>query len=289
MNATDAPNSGEIKVINRPRPYPDWDRISADLRRPFTVHAVQFRILEGKEIKSRKDHKANVAAYITARTAVDRLNKVCPGLWSDSFEPVPGGLRCDLTIGGLTRSDVGWSRGTNTAMDLKALYSDAFKRAAVKWGVAVSLYSLPGMELYASDGFIRTWERPGGANGGTKTSYYLQPSGLVELRRRYLAWLEEHGKHFGEIMDHGHVEGSADPEEGEIAPEEPVDTAPVVVPLEILAVKERAERLGHAALSDLESLTMVTVGRRAGVVKSQIAEWAAELDALEEKQKGAKS
>lgn len=292
MSATNPPDS--INILNRPgekrfdapRPYPDWESIARDLRRPFTIHAVQFRILEGKEVKSRRDHKANVAAYITARTAVDRLNHVCPGLWSDSFVPVEGGLRCDLTVGGLTRSDVGWSSGTKNAMSLKALYSDAFKRAAVKFGVAVSLYSLPGMVLWAKEGHIRTWERPGaGPNGQAKTQYYMQDEGEKELRRRYEQWLADVGvANFGEPLDHGHVEGAVDLEEGDTVADEPVEAvAPSVVPLEILEVRERAEKLGHAALSDLESLTMLTVGRRVGVVKAQVAEWNAELDALEAK------
>jgi hypothetical protein len=264
---------------------PDWTRIATDLRRPFTIHAVQFRILEGKEVKSRHDHKANVAAYITARTAVDRLNHVCPGLWSDSFVPVEGGLRCDLTVGGLTRSDVGWSAGTKNAMQLKALYSDAFKRAAVKFGVAVSLYSLPGMVLWAKEGHIRTWERPGaGPNGQSKTQYFMQEAGEKELRRRYELWLTDFGvANFGEPLDHGHVEGAVDLEEGDVAADEPEAVAPVVVPLEVLAIQERAKKLGHAALSDLESLQMMTVGRSANIVKGQIKEWSEELDAMEAK------
>lgn len=253
-------------------------QMAAELRRPFSLFAVQFRILEGREIKSRKDHKVNVAAYITARTAVDRLNHVCPGLWSDSFVPVEGGLRCDLTVGGLTRSDVGWSAGTKTGMMLKALYSDAFKRAAVKFGVAVSLYSLPGMELYLSDGDIRIWERPGGQNGGTKTAYYLQPKGATVLRARYEAWLQEHGQHFGEILDHGHVEGSADHEEPEAVADEPVASEPVVLPAEVVEVWERAKKLGHAQLSDVDTLTMMTAGRSANVVRGQCKEWLTELD-----------
>lgn len=257
----------------------EWEHIARELRRPFTTHAVQFRILEGRDGK-----RANCAAYITARTAVDRLNHVCPGLWSDSFVPVEGGLRCDLTVGGLTRSDVGWSAGTSNAMALKTLYSDAFKRAAVKWGVGVSLYSLPGMVLLVDRGHVKTYKRGGGQNAAAKLSYYLTDSGQSELRSRYERWLSEHGvKHFGGPLDHGHVEGSADPEETEpvAEPEAPAAEGIMFLPVEAQQVMERAKALGHAQYSNPETVKMMTAGRAANIVKSWAKEAHAELDKLE--------
>jgi hypothetical protein len=47
---------------------------------------------------------------------------------------------CDLTIDGITRSDVGEGVG-------KALVSDSFKRAGVRFGIGVSLYAIPKMML----------------------------------------------------------------------------------------------------------------------------------------------
>ncbi len=170
------------------------------LRRPFTPAAVRFRILQGRDTGEKA--RANCACYIDARLVAERLNLICPQLWHQHFEPVTGGLRCDLTIDGLTRSDVGWSRGTNTDMDLKALYSDAFKRAAVHFGVGVSLYAIPGLTLYARERHVRVWERQ-----GKDPSYYVTDAGEAELRRRYVAWLDAHGRRaFGEPLDHGDVE-----------------------------------------------------------------------------------
>jgi hypothetical protein len=261
---------------------PDWTRIATDLRRPFTTFAVQYRILEGRDKK-----KANVAAYISARTAADRLDHVCPGLWEHSYTPVEGGMRCDLKVGGLTRPDVGWSNGVKTAMSLKTLYSDAFKRAAVAWGVGRYLYSLPGMVLYVAPGHVRTWDKPGGGpNGQAKTMYFLTEAGEQELRDRYVTWLEsDAGKHFGEPLDHGHVEGSADPEDRDIVADEPEAVAPVVVPLEVLAIRERAEKLGHAALADIDGLMQFVAGRSTNIVRGQVKEWSDELDAMEKKAK----
>lgn len=50
-----------------------------------------------------------------------------------------GGTRCDLTILGVTKSDTG---SPSYAEQLKGSYSDALKRAAVKFGVGEYLYRL---------------------------------------------------------------------------------------------------------------------------------------------------
>lgn len=192
-------------------PVDSFKEAAPHLRRPFTVAAVRFRVLDGKDTGDKA--RARCAAYIDARLAIERLNLVCPHLWTHAFEPVHGGLRCDLTVDGMTRPDVGWSRGTGTDMDLKALYSDAFKRAAVHFGVGVSLYALPGLTIYAKAGHVRVWERQGKQPG-----YYLTDAGERELRKRYRAWLEEKGtRAFGEPLDHGDVEHEP---EGEPAPVE---------------------------------------------------------------------
>ncbi len=191
-------------------PFPVWSfRDGAKhLRRPFDIHAVQFRALEGNG-----GTRLNCAAYVTARTVTDRLNLVCPSLWSDRYELVPGGLRCDLTVDGLTRSDVGWSPGTGNAMALKTLYSDAFKRAAVKFGVGVSLYALPRLVLDVDK--RHAWAKALTEKdkfGNTKFRYGITPSGMSELRARYERWLAVQMS-FGDALGHGHVEGSADPED----------------------------------------------------------------------------
>lgn len=197
-------------------PVDTYREAAIHLRRPFDLHAVQFRALEGSG-----GERLNCAAYITARTASERLNLVCPHLWSDRYEPVAGGLRCDLTIGEQTRSDVGWSANTNTAMDLKALYSDAFKRAAVKFGVGVSLYALPRLvlEVRAQHAWAKALPEKD-KYGNTKYRYGITPAGMRELRARYERWLAVQG--FGEVLGHDHLEGSADPEdEGNAATDEP--------------------------------------------------------------------
>lgn len=219
-------------------PVDSFKDAAPHLRRPFDLYAVQFRALDGS-----KGERLNCAAYVTARTTTDRLNLVCPGLWSDRYEPVPGGLRCDLTIDGLTRSDVGWSSDQKTAMGLKALYSDAFKRAAVKFGVGVSLYALPRLvlEVQAQHAWAKALPEKD-RYGNTKYRYGITPKGMSELRARYERWLMVQSS-FGDVLGHGHVEGSADPEdEGTTTSDEPEGSA-MASEGDIKTLKEAAKGL----------------------------------------------
>jgi len=211
------------------------------LRRPFDLYAVQFRALDGS-----KGERLNCAAYITARTVIDRLNLVCPHLWEEPrYELVPGGLRCDLTIDGLTRSDVGWSGGTGNAMQLKALYSDAFKRAAVKFGVGVSLYALPRLVLLveAGDAWSKAVQGKTDKFGNQLYRYGITPKGMNSLRARYELWLD--GQQFGEPLGHGHVEGSEDPEDETQASGE-TDAPAMATEGDVKLLKEAAKGLVFA-------------------------------------------
>lgn len=82
-----------------------------------------------------------------------------------------GGTRCDLTILGVTKSDVG---SPSYAEQLKGSYSDALKRAAVKFGVGEYLYklgSLPGKVTYGKIDKIPTlptWALPKGKRSPDK-------------------------------------------------------------------------------------------------------------------------
>ena len=98
--------------------------------------------------------------YVDARFVMDRLDStVGPMAWTDSYRETPGGIECTITIrfdndsrfGGLyetaSKSDVGIASRIEPA---KGAYSDAFKRAAVKWGIARDLYD-PSSEVYAEE------------------------------------------------------------------------------------------------------------------------------------------
>lgn len=200
------------------------------LRRPFTEAAVKWKIQANP--KEGKD-KALLVAYIDARLVAERLNAVCPALWSDAYKPVDGGLMCAITLEEdsgrkIMRSDVGWSEGTGNGMDLKALYSDAFKRASVKWGIGVSIYALPQQWLSVDKGEIKKFQTRRG------DGFSITQKGLDELRKRYKDWLKSHGEGtFGTPGDHGDVldaQGDAETGERGAAVEESGDDKPAAKP-----------------------------------------------------------
>jgi hypothetical protein len=85
--------------------------------------------------------------YVTARTVMNRLDDVMgPENWWDDYQPIEDAVICRLTLrlpDGqiITKCDVGGNSKTQDASDVeKSGFSDAFKRAAVKFGVARYLY-----------------------------------------------------------------------------------------------------------------------------------------------------
>lgn len=92
-----------------------------------------------------KNGLALAVAYIDARDVQDRLDAVAGGDWESRMHVIDNGhVLCDLTVCGVTRSDVGDCDTSSDRVDpLKAATSDAIKRAAVSFGVARYLYALP--------------------------------------------------------------------------------------------------------------------------------------------------
>jgi hypothetical protein len=171
-----------------PLPVETFKEAAPLLRRPFTPEAVRFKIQTG----------TLAVAYIDARLVAERLNMVCPQLWSDAYEQSAKGMVCHLTVDGITRTDYG------DGYVGKGLFSDAFKRAAIKFGVGVSLYSIPSTWL--DDGHI--------AKNGT-----INAAGMTFLRGRYATWLTNIGKAaFGEPLDHGDTAESAGDVEALVTP-----------------------------------------------------------------------
>ncbi|MGC8639373.1 MAG: Rad52/Rad22 family DNA repair protein [Isosphaeraceae bacterium] len=85
--------------------------------------------------------------YITARTVMNRLDDVLgPANWWDEYSPQQNSVICRLTIRlpdgtTLTKCDAGGYAGmSDSGDDDKSGFSDAFKRAAVKFGIGRYLY-----------------------------------------------------------------------------------------------------------------------------------------------------
>jgi hypothetical protein len=116
-----------------PTAYPEF---FAALAAPFDPQEVKFRTQAGRQFQ-----------YVTARTVQNRLDNVAgPEGWWDDFVPGEHSVLCRLTIrlpdgSTLTKCDAGGYAGmTDQGDDDKSGYSDAFKRAAVKFGIGRYLY-----------------------------------------------------------------------------------------------------------------------------------------------------
>ena len=119
--------------------------IAAALAAPFAPHEIKFRAGSVTQDKTR----AMALAYIDARNVEDRLDEVVGTFaWSDQYEPMGVGnetvILCTLTVLGVSKQgfgQLGQAHGDMSAA--KGAESDALKRAAVKFGIARYLYSLP--------------------------------------------------------------------------------------------------------------------------------------------------
>ena len=129
-------------------------------RRPFAPGAIGFRAMTKVPYKGEPYAGAQVAAYLGAQSVVQRLNEVVPGRWRQQFQPVPAELvpagtrriylACRLIVtlpveaGGpdveAVYEDLG-EMDSGSFAGLKALYSDARKRAAVAAGIGAYLYT----------------------------------------------------------------------------------------------------------------------------------------------------
>jgi hypothetical protein len=94
-------------------------------------------------------NRAMVVAYVNARVIQDRLDEVLGVMgWQDSYECLPDGavvcrLRIRLGDEWITKMDVGGqSEQPDEGDRRKAAFSDALKRAAVKFGIGRYLYGL---------------------------------------------------------------------------------------------------------------------------------------------------
>lgn len=119
--------------------FPDF---FAALAAPFEVEEVRVRSQGGRQLH-----------YITARTAMNRLDDIVgPESWWDDYTPGENSVMCRLTVltpdgVAVTKCDAGGYAGmADSGDDDKSGYSDAFKRAAAKFGVARYLYrdGVPG-------------------------------------------------------------------------------------------------------------------------------------------------
>jgi hypothetical protein len=120
-----------------------WSALAA----PLPAGVISWR-QDGRPVARDGRYIARFVAYIEANTVRERLDSVVPGEWDLTLELLPpvSGLEEDanqgacsfkarLQILGVIREDVG------TGKDYKQAATDAFKRAAVRFGIAHELYA----------------------------------------------------------------------------------------------------------------------------------------------------
>jgi hypothetical protein len=116
-------------------------QIEEKLKAPFPAEDIEYRVVRVRK----ESRQALVLPYITSRAVMDRLDEVfgCDG-WQDEYEVLPSGVACRLSakLNGdfITKQDA----APYTHIEaLKGAFSDALKRAAVKFGIGRYLYKLP--------------------------------------------------------------------------------------------------------------------------------------------------
>jgi hypothetical protein len=143
-------------------------------------------------------NRALALAYVDARAIQDRLDQVLGVMgWQDSYRCLQDGsvvcrLRVRLGDEWITKMDVGSPSEQPDGGDrLKAAFSDALKRAAVKFGIGRYLYRLP-QQWVDYDSHKRTFARPPqlpafalpAARPARKTATHGLPADGAELQRR---------------------------------------------------------------------------------------------------------
>jgi hypothetical protein len=120
--------------------------ISQALAAPFPTTIVKYKPL------TVKNNRALALAYIDCRAVQDRLDEVVGVAgWMDDYQILDdGSVVCHLKVWlgdqWISKSDVGSPSEQPDGGDrLKAAFSDALKRAAVKFGIGRYLYRLPNV------------------------------------------------------------------------------------------------------------------------------------------------
>jgi hypothetical protein len=136
-------NESAATAAVSPEPV-DVKEVAQALAAPFNPGEVKFKP------QAVSGNRALAVAFVDARVIQDRLDEVLGVMgWQDSYECLPDGavvcrLRIRLGAEWITKMDVGGqSEQPDEGDRRKAAFSDALKRAAVKFGIGRYLYRLP--------------------------------------------------------------------------------------------------------------------------------------------------
>lgn len=120
-----------------------WTALAA----PLPASAINWR-QQGKPTSRDGKHFARFVAYIDSQFVQERFDSVVPGEWDTHLDQLPNvvtfdgeddkepyAFKCRVQVLGVVREDVGQGR------DYKTAATDAFKRAAVRFGIGRELYA----------------------------------------------------------------------------------------------------------------------------------------------------
>lgn len=114
----------------------------AKLKEPFKGSEIEWRV--GRKWEKNGKAGAFVLVYLTARAVMDRLDEACgPGGWSDRINFDNKGCTCTIEV--FDDNNLIHRQDAAPFTDIEAYKgaaSDAFKRAAVKFGIGRYLYDL---------------------------------------------------------------------------------------------------------------------------------------------------
>ena len=217
-------------------------------RRPFAPGAIGFRAMTKVTLNGVQYAGAQVAAFLGAQSVVQRLNHVVPGRWRQQFIPVPVELTpsadngrgpgrlylaCGLTItlptepGGpdvdAVYDDIG-EMDAGSFAGLKALYSDARKRAGVAAGIGAYLYTSLApvvLPIGPGDRHVQAIRRQGKSD-----LLAISPATEQWLRQGYEARMNTDAvrRDLGAILAHGEPETGMGQGEAAETNQPPADT-----------------------------------------------------------------
>ena len=191
-----------------------WSKLSA----PLPSGVISWR-QDGKAVQRDGKFVARFVAYIDANTVRERLDSVVPGEWDLTLDLLPtlagqdenGEQTCSfkarLQILGVIREDVG------TGRDYKSAATDAFKRAAVRFGIAHELYSFEQnwVQVDSEGRYAKPLEDP--------AVVYARRQARSEARERVRSEQQDEQQ---QVMEEVHIETTlAGPASGPLALDEP--------------------------------------------------------------------
>lgn len=208
-----------------------WERLAE----PFAENQVKVRV---QTVVAKRDQQTNrypdnsigmAIHYIDARNVMQRLDDVLgPENWCDEYSPGSQVVECRLSlrVSGewITKADVGYPNGKASAEPFKDAYSDALKRAAVKWGIGRFLYDMTALKVKVDPhGNIKTIVGPMDAK---TTQEDLPPDASKRAQRKADADSMAGLKHeFAEMMRLAADRGSLDDVKRELGDPADADAA----------------------------------------------------------------